>query len=523
MSKKALDLTKYTGDRVGLIGLNTEFKLCHIPFIVADDVCGAMALQGSSGTGKTTLGKKLGQLHQKATGGTWGVYSADKARYEDFVGCPIPDPQTGEMKIYPMPNSITTKSLIVIDEINRATYENQEKWLSLIATREVDGFKSKARYIFTAMNPVMSTNNEDIYEGVQPLDKALGERMLGLIDIPSLGKMTDPAQRKEILKCSLNQTRWEPNDELVELHVAFIDRAKEIYEEAKIYFIEQVAEYVDSIQQELRKQTKNALNIEARRAQFIFVNILATYAIDAVTKGTTVEVLQSAAKTALFSSFPNTLWEQPVPMPQLAAAHKDACKSLTISLETLKSGAMNNSDLEKAIREVANLVEKGGNLEQISKHIFQSIPPKEVNAFSHYAYMISVPLGLSKRDPKTLMKEQEYSRFENYYDKVTNSKEYLKYKNLIKDMKKTNNKVQFIKDKYPRYVYVGAESDEDLVNFVSILESDVSWIALAILEIEQNSLEIKTHDELFTFINSMLEGSTEFEKIRAMYEDRQSA
>lgn len=518
MSKKSLDLTKYTGDSVGLIGLNAEFKICHIPFIVENDVFGALALQGSSGTGKTTIAKKLGQLNEKATGESWGIYSADKARYEDFVGCPIPNPNTGEMKIYPMPNSIATKSLILVDEINRATYENQEKWLSLIASREVDGFKAKTRYIFAAMNPVMSSSNDDVYEGVQPLDKALGERMIGLVDIPSMGKMTDGSKRKEILKATINQTNWAPTDEQVALHIEWLARAREHYQNAKAHYIEQVAEYVDTVQNELRKQTKNKISIEARRAQFIFVNILAMYAIEAVTQGEGVDTLKSAAQTALIGSFPNTLWEQAINIPALVVAHKDAAGCLTIALETLRSGAMNCSDLEKSVGEIVKLVEKGAPKEQISKAINQSIPPKEVNPFNHFAYMAAIGMAMKKTAPGAVMKEQEYSRFENFYKGVVTSKPFDKYKELVKGMKKSGDVLDFIKKNYPSYIADGAEREEDINNFKAVLESDVCWLAMAIVDME--NLELKVHDELFTFVNSILESSDIIQGCLEMYEDR---
>lgn len=524
MKRKNLDLTKYTGDSVGLIGLNTEFKLCHIPFLVENDVFGAFALQGSSGTGKTTIAKKLGILNQLANPEqSWGIYSADKARYEDFVGCPIPNPTTGEMKIFPMPNSISTKTLILIDEINRATYENQEKWLSLIATREIDGFHSKTRYIFTAMNPVMSTDSNDMYEGVQPLDKAMGERMIGLVDVPSLGKIHDSVKRKEIIKAAINQTNWAPSDDLVELHILFLQRAREIYEQAKNTYLEHVVEYVDTIQSSLRKESKNSISIEARRAQFILINILANYALNAVTQGESQSTLQSSALSALLCSFPNTLWEQPISLPALKQAHKDASNCLVLPLETLKSGALNSSDLDKVLSEIHRAVEEGVEKEYVSKLINQSIPPKEINPFSHFAFMFSVRAGLTKgglKHTQTLMKAQEFSRFDNFYKTVINSPTYEKYKNLAKELKNSTNKHSFITKNYPTYVGCNVSCEEDFKAYSYILESDVSWVALTIIEDEK--LNITSYEELYHFTNSILEASNAFIKLNNTYDSKKS-
>ena len=71
---------KYSIESIGLAGLNDQFKLCHLPFLVANDVFGVLALEGSSGTGKTTVVKRLGPLYQAVTGEDYRVFSADKAR-----------------------------------------------------------------------------------------------------------------------------------------------------------------------------------------------------------------------------------------------------------------------------------------------------------------------------------------------------------------------------------------------------------------------------------------------------------
>lgn len=523
MSKTKQDLTKYTGDSVGLIGLNREWKLCHIPFLIEHDVFGALALQGSSGTGKTTIVKKLGILNELATGEGWGIYSADKARYEDFVGCPIPNKETHKMDIFTMPNSIATKSVILIDEINRATYENQEKWLSLIAGREIDGFKTKIRYVFTAMNPVMGTDN-DVYEGVQPLDKALGERMIGLIDIPSLGSMEDSEKRKMILKSAVNQTRWHPTEELVQLHIDFISRAREHYEEAKYMFLEQVAEYVDIVQSDLRKETKNTLKIEARRAQFMLMNILATYALEAASKAGTNEskVLESAAEAALLSSFPNTLWEQNVNKAQLSEAHKRAKGCLTISLEALKSGIHNQTDLLKAISEVLSAVSEGKPKEVVSKMINVNLPLKESNVFNYFSYVASVVDGLtdSGKQKQTLMKEQEFSRFEKIYNEIVESPEMTKYKALSSELSTIHEplkKEQFIAKNYPDFVLKDLDSSEsDQVSQLNcVLENGYFNVPLAM--IEMNKIKMESINDLMTFVDSISEGSAKFHSIRESY------
>lgn len=439
------DLTKYTVELIDLFGIEQEFKLCHIPFLVADDVLGALALEGSSGTGKTTVINRIGKLNELLTGGKVKTYSADKARYEDFNGCPLPDDETKQMVIYPMPNSVSQMETVLVDEINRASYENQEKWLSLFATRKIDGLSTKCRYLFAAMNPVMvdQSNTFDTYEGVQPLDKALGERMMGLVRMTPFHKMSESA-RHRILKGGINQANWKPTDEAVGLYEAYINRARELYEENKVKYSDRVASYIDAIQCDL-KQEKSGISVEARRGQYMFSNILAIHALDNVTTKIPIE---TSALNALLVSFPNPLWEQSINPEALKQAHNRAVQILKLSTEDLKKSASNFTGLERPITEILEFAKKSPkpSREQLTKVISQNVPKKEDNPINHYIFCLALYESLTTnsnlsngKKTQTLLKEQDFSRVEKSAEKILNSprvKDYLEYNKSLKDVGK---------------------------------------------------------------------------------------
>lgn len=483
---------KYDSSLIGMFGLNTEFKLCHLPFLLVNDVYGCLALEGSSGSGKTTLVKRIGQLNEEATGGTVKVFSADKARYEDFIGIPIPDETNGKMKIYPMPNSVAETETVVIDEANRANYENQEKWMSLIATREIDGMQTKCKYLYLAMNPVLGEDGDN-YEGVIPLDKAMGERVYALIRMEQFGKL-ERNVRLEIMKASFNQTVWKPTEEAIKLHMEYVSRAKELYEENKSTLLDKVMNYVDNVQADLRKETRTATSIEARRAQFMVTNILATHALDRVYDNTPIEV---SALNALLISFPNRLWEQVIAVEALKMAHDRNKGILKLSDSERKKSVSNFVDLERSLDEIISFAKTKPTKEQISKVINQNLPDFKDDPVNHYVFCIAASKGLLNEDStgkkQDVMKEQEFSRFEKVLNQVESSTHYKKYVKLMKSLEDNGGKIPANSKDIPEFLLADVELEEIDDFLGSLLVFDIGTYALSVCDITgvqpANSLE----------------------------------
>lgn len=430
------EFSEYKSALIDLHGIDTQFIQSHIPFLVVDDVVGAIALEGSSGTGKTTLVKRLGMLNEQVTGGRVKVYSADKARYEDFNGCPIPETGTREMVIYPMPNSVAQMETVLVDELNRASYETSEKWFSLLASREIDGLATKCKYVFAAMNPLMSENSDknDTYEGVQPLDKAMGERLMALIRMPAFNELPCDIRMQIIGEKSAN---WKPNAESVSMFKRFVAKAREIYEQIKEGTEKQtLIDYVDQFQDVLCKETKNHIRVEGRRAQFLLYN---TIAIRALRLTTGVDNIEEAVLESISIGFPNTLWEQPVNFVQLKKAHdlvKDVLwKKVTAKAKTSKKSNVNVLDQIRS--DLTRINESDYNLDTLSKTLANFIVDRPVQPDLTYYTSIAAVNNLCVRArtelKKEILKAEELDQLNRAVQEIKNFPESVMLDELIKE------------------------------------------------------------------------------------------
>ncbi|RKZ79995.1 MAG: hypothetical protein DRQ35_03135, partial [Gammaproteobacteria bacterium] len=423
----------YSAELLGLHGLDNEFKLAHLPFLVVNDVFGVLAFQGSSGTGKTTLVNRLGELNEKAGGGKHGIYSADKVNYEDFYGCPMPNHDSKAMDIYPFPNSISTKQLLLIDELNRATYENQEKFLSLFASRQIDGMPVQCKYMYVAMNPVMNKKN-DKYDGTQPLDKALGERITFLINMPNFGQLTTSDKLKVIMACN-NQSSWEPSDSLVQQHKEFLSKAREVYSSAKEEHMQKVGEYICEVEAQLKNQS-SGIQLEGRRAQFLLTNVLGIYALDTAFNKTSN--LEESALQALIGSFPNSLWYEEVNSEALREAHRQSLHMLQLDDSSRTKSFRNDSLSTRALKEITEAAQAGHTIENISKLITMHWPDQEEDPAGHAIWAFSVVAGLKgRRKSQSVLKENEFKRFEDACVRFRENKTFQYYKGVQEEFIKT--------------------------------------------------------------------------------------
>lgn len=506
--------TTYSASLLGLHGLDQEFKLAHLPFLVVDDIFGVLAFQGSSGTGKTTLVQRIGALNKKAGGGDYGIYSADKVQYEDFVGMPVPrnlDSDTPEIKVIPMEHSISRQEVVLIDELNRATYENQEKFLSLFASRQIDGNNVACKYMYVAMNPVMTKEGES-YDGTQPLDKALGERIMFLINMPSFGQLPTEAKIK-LITASNKQTKWEPTQELVDLHRQFLLEAKAKYEEIKTTFMAPVAEYICEVESRLRSE-RSGIKLEGRRAQFILTNILGIYALDHVFNGSAD--LEKSALQGLLGSFPNTLWYQEVNVPGLREAHNEAVHLLELEDESKIRSFRNDSRVVRALKEIQESANAGDSLENISKLINMNWPNKEEDPAGNAIYAFGAVAGLQgKRAAQNVLKEQEFQRFKDACEPFKSNRLFKHYSEVQKHFIDTGK----FPDNYQRPTFIEmATTDAALEEFDKAIKShsDAVLFAMALMD-SQPELDANTYEDFETIYIRVVQTLTAFNSVARKY------
>ena len=149
------------------------------PVIMANVALGKnFILIGRHGTCKTTLARTLAQGY----GGPSVVYDATK---NDIVSiCGIPKTKAleeGRFEFAIGERTIWDKQLIVIDELGRATKENQNILLEILQERTCFGQKLEYKIVIATMNP-------ETYAASLRLDEALLDRFYAVLPVPDFAK-----------------------------------------------------------------------------------------------------------------------------------------------------------------------------------------------------------------------------------------------------------------------------------------------------------------------------------------------
>lgn len=119
-------------EKLGIYGMSGIEDMVLAGFVTGDPVL----LVGTHGTAKTLLYLQLAE----AMGLKFWAYDASKALFEDVIGFPNPyEIKEGRIGYVSTPMSVWDKEFILIDEISRANYQLQAKWLELIRARTIMG------------------------------------------------------------------------------------------------------------------------------------------------------------------------------------------------------------------------------------------------------------------------------------------------------------------------------------------------------------------------------------------------
>ncbi|MCX7830664.1 MAG: MoxR family ATPase, partial [Acidobacteria bacterium] len=180
MTEKNID---YVLKEIGLYGYEKIEDIILAAIVTGDP----LLLVGTHGTAKTMLCERLA----RALGLKFIAYDASKALFEDVLGFPNPySMQKGEIDYISTPISIQGKEFVLIDEISRANYQLQGKWLEIIRSRKIMGRKIDGlKFIFGAMNPPS-------YLGARTLDPALSGRFAFVVKTPEFPELNDDAKEK---------------------------------------------------------------------------------------------------------------------------------------------------------------------------------------------------------------------------------------------------------------------------------------------------------------------------------------
>lgn len=157
-------------DDLGVFGFGSAEPVIYAALVTEDP----LLLIGASGTGKTyllnSLSETLGLEHRH--------YNASLISFDDLVGFPYPDQDSGGVKFLETLATVWGAESVLIDEISRCKPEHQNRLFSLVHERRVQGIAlPRLRYRWAAMNPCSGDQSgvED-YAGSEPLDPALADR-----------------------------------------------------------------------------------------------------------------------------------------------------------------------------------------------------------------------------------------------------------------------------------------------------------------------------------------------------------
>jgi len=249
-------------------------------FILASLLTGdSTLLVGSPGSAKTYLCYQLA----KALGVRFQKIDASKAEFEDLIG--FPDPKAlaqGRFEYVKTPLSVSDKEFLLIDEINRARRDIQNKLLELIYNRELMGERTKVKWIFAAMNA------GEEYSGAEPLEPAFASRFAFILPVPETVNM----KKQDIEDIIMNETevdaialkeywngrtgnnsRQEKNSEIINL----LKKAAEEYRTLSYQLCDKIRSYLTCFATVMHRQAK--VNLDGRRLSMLRRNTLAYVSI----------------------------------------------------------------------------------------------------------------------------------------------------------------------------------------------------------------------------------------------------
>jgi MoxR-like ATPase len=174
-TEQRYELVKFTQEVVGKISesmfhLDQEIKLC----LVAIFTRGHVLLEGNPGLGKTALVKSL----SRSLNLTYGrIQFTPDLMPADITGTEMPDKD----QVLCFRRGPIFKTLLLADEINRASPKTQSAMLEAMAERQVTVLGKT--YFLPVFFTVLATENPIDHEGTYPLPEAQSDRFMFKINL----------------------------------------------------------------------------------------------------------------------------------------------------------------------------------------------------------------------------------------------------------------------------------------------------------------------------------------------------
>ena len=170
-----------------MYGMEQEIKLCLVALLTR----GHVLLEGNPGLGKTALVRALGQELELTYG---RIQFTPDLMPSDITGTEMPE-KSADVWTYPFRPGPIFKTLLLADEINRASPKTQSAMLEAMAERQVTvlGTTHALPVFFT----VLATENPIDQEGTYPLPEAQSDRFLFKVNLnsPSIATIHEIIQK----------------------------------------------------------------------------------------------------------------------------------------------------------------------------------------------------------------------------------------------------------------------------------------------------------------------------------------
>jgi MoxR-like ATPase len=317
-------------ERIGLIGLSS----LEAPLLAALVTGSPLLLIGTHGTAKSLLLTRVAS----ALGLEFRHYNASLLNFDDLVGFPLPG-KDGTLQYVRTPASIWGAGAVIFDEVSRCRPDIQNKLFPIIHERKVQGISLDGlRYRWAAMNPPTTDDDDNGYSGSEPLDAALADRFAFIVDMPTWAQFT-LAQQLAVI-----QTEEKPISQSEARYLQeVISRTEKILSRLDTAFTSGIAQYVQLV---IALLAQAGLLLSPRRATLLYRNILA---VNAAALAIDPNVgLSDATLVALRSSLPQRAQGIAIPEVKLLSAHKEAIRSIHLSLkDPLRAILCASSPLER--------------------------------------------------------------------------------------------------------------------------------------------------------------------------------
>ncbi len=153
-----------------------------------------LLLIGEHGTAKSMVLERLAA----ALGVQFRHYNASILNFDDLIGFPAPDTESGRVRYLRSNLDAWDAEAIFVDEISRCRPDMQNRLFPLIYDRKLQGASLKnLKYRWSAMNPPPSEDDPNRYFGSFALDDAFADRYDWILRVPS---DLSPQHRLKVIK-----------------------------------------------------------------------------------------------------------------------------------------------------------------------------------------------------------------------------------------------------------------------------------------------------------------------------------